>query len=58
MRKETLEKTESAIKYGKFRETGNIGYSRHRMKTKKTPKKTITQKTKKMSNRDPTKNRG
>jgi hypothetical protein len=51
---QTLEKTESAIKYGESRETGNIGYSRHRTKTKKN----TTQKIKKMSNTDPTKNRG
>ena len=30
-----LEKTEGAIKNGQFRETGNIGYTRHRKKTKK-----------------------
>ena len=43
---QTLEKTESAIKYGKSRETGNIGYSRHRMKTNKKPKKTQRRKLK------------
>ena len=31
-----LEKTERAIKNGQFRETGNIGYTRHKMKTNKT----------------------
>jgi hypothetical protein len=38
------------------RETGNIGYTIHRRKTNTT--KTKTQKTKKMSNTEPTKNRG
>ena len=50
------EKTEGAIKNGQSRDTDNIGYTRHRTKTKKTQKK--TQKTKNMSNMDPTKNRG
>ena len=44
------------IKNGQSRETGNIGYSRHKMKTNKT--KNTTQKTKTMSNTDPTKNPG
>jgi len=29
-----LEDTEGAIKNGQSRETGNIGYTRHKMKTK------------------------
>jgi hypothetical protein len=41
------EKTEGAI-----RETGNIGYTRHRRKTNNT--KNTTQKTEMMSNIDPT----
>ena len=45
-----LEKTEGAIKNGQSRETGNIGYTRHRSKSNKT--KNTTQKTKKMSNTD------
>jgi hypothetical protein len=49
-----LEKTKGAIKNGKSRDTDNIGYTRHRTKTNKT--KSTTQKTKKMSNTDPTKN--
>ena len=47
-----LEKTEKAIKNGQSRDTGNIGHTKHK-KTNKT-----YQKTKKMSNTDPTKNRG
>ena len=39
-----LEKTKVAIKNEKSRETGNIGYTRHRKKTKKKNKKTTTQK--------------
>jgi hypothetical protein len=49
-----LEKTKGAIKNGQSRDTDNIGYTRHRTKTNKT--KSTTQKTKKMSNTDPTKN--
>ena len=30
-----LEKTEGAIRNGEFRETGNIGHTRHKMKTNK-----------------------
>ena len=44
------------IMNGQSRDTGNIGYTRHRTKTNKT--KNITQKTKKMNNTYPTKNRG
>jgi hypothetical protein len=33
-----LEKTEGAIKNGQSRETGNIGYIRHKTKTNKTKK--------------------
>ena len=29
-----LEKTEGAIKNGQFRDTGNIGYTRHRTKVR------------------------
>ena len=45
---------EGVIRNGQSRETGNIGYTRHRTKTNKT--KNTTQKTRKMSNTDPTKN--
>jgi len=31
-----LEKTEGAIKNGQSRGTGNIGYTKHKMKTNKT----------------------
>ena len=37
---------------------GNIGYTRHRTKTNQKKEKNTTQKTKKMNNTDPTKNRG
>ena len=43
-------KTEGAIKNGQSRDTGNIGYTTHRMKTNKA--KNTTQKTKNMSNTD------
>jgi len=33
--KETLEKTKGVIKNGKSRETGNIGYTRHKTMTNK-----------------------
>ena len=56
MRKETLEKTEGVMKNGKFRDTGNIGYTRHRRKTNKT--NNTTQKRKMMRNTDTTKYRG
>jgi hypothetical protein len=42
---------ERAIKKGQSRDTGNIGHKRHRAKIKH---KNTTQKTKKMSNMDPT----
>jgi hypothetical protein len=42
------------MKNGKFRDTGNIGCTRHRRKTNKT--NNTTQKTKKMSNTDTIKN--
>jgi hypothetical protein len=52
-----LEKTEGVIKNRQSRETGNIGYTRHRTKTNKNEKQhNTTQKTKKMSNTDPSKN--
>ena len=51
-----LVKTEGAIKNAKSRDTGNIGYTRHRTKTNKT--NNTTQKTKKMRNTDTTKYRG
>ena len=35
-RMDNPEKTEGAIKNGQSRETGNIGYARHRTKTNKT----------------------
>ena len=49
--KEMLEKTEGAIKDTKSRDTGNIGYTRHRTKTNKT--KQTTQKTKKRHHQIP-----
>jgi hypothetical protein len=33
--KQTLEKTEGAINIGESRDTGNLGYARHRTKTNK-----------------------
>ena len=54
--KEMLEKTKGAIKNAKSRDTGNIGYTRHRRKTNKT--NNTTQKTKKMRNTDTIKYRG
>ena len=54
--KNTLEKAEGAIKNGQSRDTGNIVYTRHTTKTNKTTTK--HRKLKKMSNTDPTKNRG
>ena len=45
---------QGAIKNGQSRETGNIGYTRHRTKTNKT--KNTTQKIKKMNNTNPTQN--
>ena len=50
-----LEKTKGTIKNGQPRDTGNIGYTRHRTKT---ITKNTTQKTKEMSNTDPTKKPG
>jgi hypothetical protein len=47
------EKTDGAMKNGQSRDTGNIGYTRHRTKTNKTK---TQHRTKKMSNTDPTKN--
>ena len=46
---------QGAIRNGQPRDTGNIGYTRHRTKTNKT--KNTTQKPTKMRNTDPTKNR-
>jgi hypothetical protein len=42
------------MKNGQSRQTGNIGYTRHKKKTNKT--KNTTQKTRKLSNTNPTKN--
>ena len=53
---QSLEKTKRAIKNGQSRDTDNIGYTRQRTKTNKA--KSTTQRTKKMSNTDPTKNQG
>ena len=53
-----LEKNEGAIKNGTFRDTGNIGQTRHTTKTNTTQKHNTTQKSGKMSNTDPTKKRG
>jgi Pyruvate/2-oxoacid:ferredoxin oxidoreductase delta subunit len=50
-----LEKTEGAFKDAKSRNTGNIGYTKHRTTTTKT--KQTTQKTKKMRKTDTTKYR-
>jgi hypothetical protein len=50
----TLYNTEGVIKNGQSRATGCIEYTSHRTNTNKT--KVTTQKTKKMSNTDPTKN--
>ena len=41
----TLEKTEGTIKNLQSRDTGNIGYTRHRTKTNKAQKHNSTQKT-------------
>jgi hypothetical protein len=46
-------KPKGAIKNGESRDTGNMGYTRHSMKTSK--RKNTTQKTKKMNNTDPKK---
>ena len=54
--KQTLEKSKGEIKNEQSKVTGNIGYTRHSMKTNKRKKK--TQKAKKMGNTDPTKNWG
>jgi len=51
-----LEKTEGAIKNGQSRDTGNTGYTKHRMKTKQKTT-TPTQNTEEMSNMDPIENR-
>jgi hypothetical protein len=51
-----LGKTEGAIKNAKSRDTGNIGYTRHRTKTNKADN--TTQEIKKMRNTDTTKYRG
>ena len=47
---QTLEKPEGAIKSRQSRNTGNIGRTRHKIKTNKTNKHNTTQKTRKMSN--------
>ena len=39
VKNKTLEKTEGVIKNGQSRETGNIGYTRHRTKAKKANKR-------------------
>ena len=44
-----IEKTEGAIKNGQSRDIGNIGYTRHRTKTKKPKKNPTRQKTKKIN---------
>jgi len=44
-----------AIKNGQSRETGNIGHTRHRTKINKTQKHNATQKTRTMTNMNPTK---
>jgi hypothetical protein len=54
-RKFLFVKNEGAIRNAKSRDTGNIGYTRHRTKSNKT--KQTTQKTKKMRNTDTTKYR-
>jgi hypothetical protein len=45
-----VEETEGAIKNGQSRDTGNIGYTKHRTKTNKT--KNTPQKNKAASNTD------
>ena len=53
--KQSLEKDQEAVKKGQSRDTFNIVYQlRHRTKNNKA--KNTTQKTKNMSNTDPTKN--
>ena len=52
--KNTLEKTEGAIKYKQSRDTGNSGHTKHVTKTSN--KHNTTHNTKQMSNTDPTKN--
>ena len=52
-----LKKSEGAIKNEQSRETGNIGHTTHRTKTKKKKKATLHRKLRKMNNADPTKNR-
>jgi hypothetical protein len=49
-------KKKEAIKNGHYRDTGNIVLTRHRTKKNKTQNYNTTQKTKKMSNTDLTKN--
>ena len=57
--KQTLEKTEGAIKNGQSRETGNIGYTLHRTKANKTQKqKTKTTENEKDKQHRPHQNRG
>ena len=46
------------IKNGQSRDTRNVGYTRHMYRTKTNKINNITQKTKKMSNMDPTKTWG
>jgi hypothetical protein len=36
--RQRLEKTQRQIKYGQSRDTGNIGYTRHRTKVKENPR--------------------
>ena len=51
-----LEKTEGTIKNGQSRDTGNIGYTRHRIKIKQN--KNTQHRNQKEDRHDPTKNRG
>ena len=58
-----LEKTKGAIKNEQSRDTGHIGYKRHRtmtnkQKSKKKQQKTTTQKTKTMSSTSPRRSLG
>jgi hypothetical protein len=50
MFKINVSENRKAIKNEQFRDTGNIGYTRQRMKTNKTKKNNTAQKSKAMSN--------
>ena len=52
------EKTDGTIKNGQSRDNRYIGHTRHRSKTNKKKLRIKRGKTERMSNMDPTKNRG